>query len=120
MSSSSSGKRKPASSGDVKKRRDAFGVGMPYPLVIPYSDVLRLAEGGRLVSEVQSQSKSSIELQSVPVRNPHFCICCHLSILFIVSASGDPIFRGEQRWTRGICQTRNVRFPRTARDSMWK
>jgi len=24
--------------GDVKKRQDAFGVGMPYPRVIPHSD----------------------------------------------------------------------------------
>jgi NADPH:quinone reductase-like Zn-dependent oxidoreductase len=24
--------------GDVKKREDAFGVGMPYPRVIPHSD----------------------------------------------------------------------------------
>lgn len=24
--------------GEVQKRRDAFGVGMPYPLVIPHSD----------------------------------------------------------------------------------
>jgi NADPH2:quinone reductase len=26
------------SPGDVKKRKDAFGVGMPYPRIIPHSD----------------------------------------------------------------------------------
>jgi hypothetical protein len=41
--------------GDVKKREDAFGVGMPYPRVIPHSDGSATVDGSALGLKRYSQ-----------------------------------------------------------------
>jgi len=69
--------------GDVKKREDAFGVGMPYPRVIPHSD------GSGTVDAVgDGVSKEWI-------RRRVWCLWC--SIL--------PSFRNRRRVHRRSCQT---------------
>ena len=112
--------------GDIKKREDAFGYGMPYPRVIPHSDgagvVDAVGEGveaawlGRRVwcYGAQSYVRLGPRPSTRSCRPPWPCLCRTASRLIRVLVSGSRllphivVYTWQGRWKAGRCWCREA------------